>query len=135
MAACAALVLARCPTDTFRKGSDDPATFFRAEKNAEGEHVTTNFTEQVGVEARQALPFTGNLYVHRLNRGLNDEDSQKICFSGTPVGFFTSQMCCADEDDAACENFAAAKVGSLIPTERDLLAHTAAGRKVSERVT
>ena len=134
MAACAALVLARCPTDTFRKGSDDPATFFRAEKNAEGEVVTTNFTEQVGVEARQALPFTGNLYVHRLNRGLNDEDSQKICFSGTPVGFFTSQMCCADEDDAACENFAAAKVGSLIPTERDLLAHTAAGRKVSGEI-
>ena len=114
MAACAALVLARCPTDTFRKGSDDPVTFFRAKQNNEGDNVILNFTAPIGVEARQELPATGNLYVHRLNRGLNDEGSQKICFSGAPVGFFTSEMCCKNEE-GACDQFAAAKVASSSP--------------------
>ena len=119
------VALARCPIRGFRDGSEDTVKIFRSADDAVGGVEST--VRPKGVEAPEAMPSEGNLYVHALNR----EVTQKLCFSGAPVGTFDKEMCCPEEGDC---NLALISASSLIPTEKKLLEFNAAGKRLSGKV-
>jgi len=49
-----------------------------------------------GVETQEAMPSTGNLYVHSFDK---ENDLNMLCYSGSPIGTFYEKNCCDSGTD------------------------------------